>query len=227
VAIAQQRLRLLPAILVLIACAACEDSSSSLAGPSRGSLASGAIITGRVSGVALTATALNEITSTTAARGEPTRLRVTIQGTNISTMVDGAGQFTLIDVPPGTVTLTFTGNNITASITLDNVSVGDEIRVEVRLNSTGTSARIESESRRRDDNDKDKDDVSDVTGTVSALSGTCPALTFGVGTRVVKTGSATVFDDRCTDIRNGVRVEVRGARMGDGTFTATRVEVDD
>ena len=63
--------------------------------------------------------------------------------------------------------------------------------------------------------------------TVSALTVTCPALTFTAGTRVVRTGSATVFDDRCADIRNGVRVEVNGTRATDGTFAATRVEVDD
>jgi len=53
------------------------------------------------------------------------------------------------------------------------------------------------------------------------------AVTFTVGTRLVRTGSATVFVDRCTDVTNGVRVEVRGTRMNDGTFTAARVEVDD
>jgi hypothetical protein len=158
-----------------------------------------------------------------------TTLRVTINGTNISTMVDGAGQFTMNGVPPGTVTLTFTGEGVSASITLNNVNAGDEIRIDVRLN--GNSARIESETRRQgdddDDDDEDRDEANEVKGTVSALSGTCPALTFTVGTRLVRTGSATVFDDRCTDVTNGVRVEVRGTRMNDGTFTAARVEVDD
>jgi hypothetical protein len=106
------------------------------------------------------------------------------------------------------------------------VNAGDEIRIEVRLN--GTSARIESEARRDDDDDdENRDDANEVEGTVSALGGTCPALTFTVGTRLVRTGSTTVFDDRCTDIRHGVRVEVNGIRANNGTFTATRVEVDD
>lgn len=224
---AQLRLRRLPAMLILLACAACEDSSSSLTGPSRtDNLTSGAIITGRVSGIGLTAPTQNPITPTTTATNGSTGVRVTIQGTNISTMVDGAGQFTLTGVPPGTVTLTFTNNSVSASITLDNVSVGDEIRIDVRLNSSGTAARVESENRRRRDADRDRDEADEVEGLVTALSGTCPALSFTIGTRMVRTGSSTVFDDRCSDVRNGVRVEVKGTRMGDGTFTASRVEIE-
>jgi hypothetical protein len=219
-------MRLLSAILVAIVVAACGNSSASLDGPSGVSRANGAVITGRVSGVSLRASTLDGTASTIGSAAAATTLRVTINGTNISTMVDGAGQFTMNGVPPGTVTLTFTGDGVSASITLNNVNVGDEIRIEVRLN--GNSARIESETRRQgDDDDDDSDEANEVKGTVSALSGTCPALTFTVGTRLVRTGSATVFDDRCTDVTNGIRVEVRGTRMNDGTFTAARVEVDD
>jgi hypothetical protein len=223
-------MRLLPAILVAIVTAACGDSSASLDGPSGVSRGSGAVITGRVSGVSLRSTTFDGTASTTGSTTGATTLRVTIAGTNISTMVDGTGQFTMNGVPPGTVTLTFTGEGVSASITLNNVNAGDEIRIEVRLN--GNSARIESENRRHDDDDEDDDDEdrdepNEVEGTVSALEGTCPALTFTVGTRVVRTGSVTVFEDRCSDVRNGVRVEVKGTRMNDGTFTAARVEVDD
>jgi Domain of unknown function (DUF5666) len=230
VAIAHLDMRLLSAILVAIVVAACGNSSASLDGPSGVSRANGAVITGRVSGVSLRASTLDGTASTTGSAAAATTLRVTINGTNISTMVDGAGQFTMNGVPPGTVTLTFTGEGVSASLTLNNVNAGDEIRIEVRLN--GNSARIESETRRQggddeDDDDADRDEANEVEGTVSALSGTCPAVTFTVGTRVVKTGNATVFEDPCTGIRNGVRVEVRGTRASDGTFTAARVELDD
>jgi hypothetical protein len=141
-------------------------------------------------------------------------------------MVDGTGQFTLNGVPPGTVTLTFTGEGISASITLNDVNVGDEIRIEIRLN--GTGARIESERRRRDDeDDEDEDEANEVEGAVSSLNGTCPELTFAIATQNVKTTNATVFDDPCRNIRNGVRVDARGSRAADGTFMATRVEIED
>ena len=114
----------------------------------------------------------------------------------------------------------------------NNVSAADEIRIEVRLN--GNNACVEAETRRRgdDDDDDDDDDINrdepnEVEGVVSRLTGTCPVLTFVVGTRVVITSSATVFDDSCRDIRNDVRVEAKGSRAADGTFTAARVEVDD
>jgi hypothetical protein len=227
VARAHLHMRLVLAILVATVIAACGDSSASLSGPSgvaRGSV-NGAVITGRVSGISLRASTFDGIAATTGTTAGATTLRVTIAGTNISTMVDGTGQFTMNGVPPGTVTLTFAGEGVSASITLNNVNAGDEIRIDVRLN--GANARIESENRhRRDDDNDDDDDANEVKGTVSGLTGTCPDLTFTVGTRVVRTGSATVFDDRCTDIRNGVRVEATGTRAENGTFTATRVEVD-
>jgi|SRR5688572_33409918 len=78
-----------------------------------------------------------------------------------------------------------------------------------------------------DDDDEDRDELNEVKGEVSRLTGTCPVLTFVAGTRVVITNGATTFDDSCSDIRNRVRVEARGSRAADGTFTATRVEVDD
>lgn len=219
-------MRLLLALLIATVIAACGDSSASLNGPSgvaRGS-ANGAVITGRVSGVSLRASTFDGLDSTTAATTGSTTLRVTIAGTNISTMVDGTGQFTMNGVPPGTVTLNFAGDGVSASITLNNVNAGDEIRIEVRLN--GSNARIESENRHRGDDDDD-DDANEVKGTVSGLTGTCPDLTFTAGTRLVRTSSATVFDDRCTEIRNGVRIEAHGTRAENGTFMATRVEVDD
>jgi hypothetical protein len=129
----------------------------------------------------------------------------------------------------------FTGDNVSASITLNNVAIDDEIRIDIRLN--GNNARVTAENRgRRDDDDDDDEDDDDnenrdepnqVEGEVSRLTGTCPMLTFVVGTRVVTTNGATRFDDSCSDIRNGVRVEARGSRTSEGIFTATRVEVDD
>ena len=140
-AIARSRLRLLPAVLVVIAGAACDDSSS-LTGPSHGRLASGAIISGRVSGSDAPASDSTRITPPAISRTGSNLLRITIQGTNVSTMADGAGHFTLTNVPLGTVTLLFEDRNVSASITLGNVGVGDNITIDVRLD--GTSARVVS-----------------------------------------------------------------------------------
>lgn len=223
----QLRLRLLLGIGLVLAGVACSDSSASLAptGPSgRGGSSTGAVITGRVSGIGLAPSSTDTFAPQTT-----TAVRVTIAGTNISTMVDGAGQFTLNGVPPGTVTLTFTGSGISASITLTGVTADQEIRLEIRLN--GNNARVEAENRgRRDDDDDDdefEDEANEVEGVVSERNNAaCPAITFKVGTRTVMTTAATVFADPCAAIVNGVRVEAKGSRGANGVFNAVRVEID-
>jgi hypothetical protein len=209
--------------------------------------------------------------------------------------VNGAGQFTLTGVPPGTVTLQFSGPGVSASITLNGVSAGEQITIDVTLN--GTSARVDAESRHKngreieghitaidaaartitvggsvivvppgtgihrgstamtfadlkvgfdvevettmngttlvatdvkiDDDDDDRDGLTEVTGPVSGLTGTCPTITFMVRDRTVVTTPNTRFDDGCAKIKNAVRVEVKGALAANGALMATSVELDD
>ena len=222
---AQLGVRLIIGMALVLSGIACGGASSSVTGPT-GVLtgSSTARITGRVNGV--TAASTSRDTSSVRAT---TSLRVSIVGTNITTNVDGSGQFTLTGVPPGDVTLEFSGSGVSARLTLTGVTASQEIRIEVRLN--GNSARLESERRdRRDDDDDDDDDDEDdeLEGAVSGLTGACPSLTFTVAGRTVRTSSATVFEDSsCVHIRNNVRVEVKGMTAADGTFTATRVELED
>ena len=278
--------------LVVAASIACGDSSGTLS-PSgiAGSSRSGAVITGHVNGV-------SSLPAASAAIGprSTTSLRVTISGTDISTAVDGAGNFTLNGAPPGTVTLQFSGSGVNATVTLSGVTAGETIRVEITLTNNG--ARVDSDSRRRDsdreiegtisainagartiqvgsttvtipdtakirrggttltfadlrlgqevevhavvdgttfrateveieDNDDDRDALTELTGAVSSLTGTCPSITFVVRERTVRTGPATSFDGGCSRVRNGVRVEAKGALAGDGSLMASRVEIDD
>ena len=88
---------------------------------------SGAVITGRVNG----ANNLPVATGVLATLAT-TSLRVTISGTDISTAVDGTGTFTLTGVPPGTVTLQFSGPGVSAASTLTGVTTGETIRIERR-----------------------------------------------------------------------------------------------
>ena len=68
----------------------------------------------------------------------------------------------------------------------------------------------------------------DLEGRVQDLSGSCPALTFRMGTVTVFTSSATKFDDgSCRDLSNGDSVEVKGRRQADGRVHAEEVEFDD
>ena len=66
----------------------------------------------------------------------------------------------------------------------------------------------------------------ELKGAVSGLTGTCPSLTFVVNAVTVVTNSSTRFDDPCSGVQNGGRVEVKGTRQANGELLARRVEVD-
>lgn len=153
-ATAQPHRRLLAVVMCLIAFAACDDNdfaSSNPTGPSftgrlsgppiTGSLSSGAVISGRVSGITS-----NLTTDQTSGLTAP---RVGIAPPGISTVVGRDGDFTLTGVPAGNVTLIFSSNGVSAGIILTNVRLDDLIVLDVRVNSG--VATIESEHRRRRD----------------------------------------------------------------------------
>lgn len=210
-------LALIPALAVVVAC----GSETSLAPegpspivPSRSgtTAASGAVITGWVTGFSGALAAPDRVTTQAT-----TRLTVTIEGTNISTQVDGNGLFMLTGVPPGEVTLKFSGAGGEATITLSNVSATDRITITVTLN--GKGAKVESEHRDRPD---------EVEGVVSNLSGNCPDFTFTLQGPTVKTAATTEFKHGpCAAVVNGARLKVKGERQADGSIKATEVEIKD
>ena len=200
-----------------VAAVACGSTSPTSPGGSRVFGLGGAVITGHVNGTPVAATAQ----SVGAEKMASSTVTVTIVGTDITTAVDGQGNFQLTGVPPGDVTLQFTNDKASATITLQGVGVGDRIHIVVTLN--GSSAKVESEDR--DDDDDDEDD-NEVEGVVAGLTGTCPAISFTVNGVTVTTSMATRFEDPCTQITNGKRVEVEGTRQPNGSIAATKVEFD-
>jgi uncharacterized protein DUF5666 len=212
---------LVPAVALAVGCGS--ESSLSPTAPSRaGATRVGAVIMGRVTGFSRAATAPDAFTTLAT-----TSLTVTIVGTNISTNVDGNGQFTLTGVPPGDVQVKFSGSGADATILLSGVSATDRITITVSLN--GRNARVESERRDHDDDgEDDDDDENELKGPVSNLSGSCPTLTFTIQGTTVKTNNGTRFEHgQCARVANGRRVEVEGRRQADGTLLATEVEIDD
>ena len=87
---------------------------------------------------------------------------MTIVGTDITTAVNGFGLFELTGVPPGDVTLRFSGHGASATITLTGVAAGDRIHIVVTLN--GDEARLDRENRDDDDDDDDDDEDDDNEG---------------------------------------------------------------
>src|SRR4029079_15851432 len=156
----------------------------------------------------------------------PTTVTVTIVGADITSVVDGQGNFELTGVPPGDVQLKFSSPGASAVITLSGVAAGDRIHIVVTLN--GKDAKVDSDERDHGDNDGEDDDKdgNELKGLVSNLAGTCPALTFTVQATRVVTNNSTKFQDPCLRIANGSRVEVEGTRQTDGSIVATNVEID-
>ena len=63
-------------------------------------------------------------------------------------------------------------------------------------------------------------------GTVSGLSGTCPALSFTAGRYGVVTDGNTNFTrGPCRRLRNGMQIDVAGERQPSGTVYARRIEL--
>lgn len=203
-----------------VAAVACGSTSPTSPGGSRVFGLGGAVITGHVNGTPVAATAQ----SVGAEKMASSTVTVTIVGTDITTALDGQANFQLTGVPPGDVTLKFTNDKASATITLQGVAVGDRIHIVVTLN--GSSAKVESEDRDDDDDDEDDEDDNEVEGVVAGLTGTCPTITFTVNGITVVTGMATKFEDSCTQITNGKRVEVEGTRQADGSLVAREVELD-
>jgi hypothetical protein len=151
-----------------------------------------------------------------------TTLTVTVNGTNITSNVDGNGNFQLTGVPPGDVTLMFSGPGGNASITLNNVPANAQISITVTLN--GNSAKLEN----RDDGDENDDNnEGELEGAISNKSGTCPTLTFTVQGSTITTDGNTKFEDgQCSQIANGTKVEVEGTRQANNSVLARTIELD-
>jgi len=67
--------------------------------------------------------------------------------------------------------------------------------------------------------------IIEIEGDVSSLSGGCPALTFRLGSQVVRTTSSTSFEHiKCSEVKNGIELEVYGRMQVDRSLTATGVQ---
>ena len=107
---------------------------------------------------------------------------------------------------------------------------GDQVEVEgVRqANNVVTASRVENKNA-DDDDDNDNDDdrhggEARLEGTIGGFGGACPSVSFTVSGSTVSTSASTRFDDACSSLKNGDRVEVRGIRQTNNVVAASRVE---
>jgi hypothetical protein len=141
---------------------------------------------------------------------------------------------TLISVPA-----TATIRHGSTTMRLADVRVGDRVHIHGTKNgATVVAADVEVQNEHAgDDHDANPGDNHgpdpgddhgggvELNGAVAGKSGTCPALSFTVGSAKVVTSARTEFKDvTCGALANNDAVEVKGSQRTDGTVDATRVE---
>src|SRR5262245_19363065 len=203
------------AVVGLITAACGGNAALSSVGPS--SASSRASISGLIRGSGVTPTPSRSLGEDTFAALE-TRSGVTISvvGTGISTNADNQGQFTLNDVPSGTVVLNFTGPGSNATAALQGVGPGDRVQITVTVN--GSNAHIDSEHHNN----------GEISARITSIdSGN---TSFQAGNWTIKTTSSTAIRHGSktvafSDLKIGDHVQVRGTRDG-STVTASEIKVE-
>lgn len=126
---------------------------------------------------------------------------------------------------------------LTVGTTTVHTSSATEVRRKGDVQTLGalmTGQTVHVEGTRRTDGSIDarkieiEDDAEggefEVEGSLGGLSGTCPAIHFGVNGFQVITSSSTTFDGvACGSLKSGDAVDVKGTRNSDGSVAATRV----
>jgi len=119
--------------------------------------------------------------------------------------------------------------------TFADLEVGDHIQVKGSMNDAGivvaTEVKVEKggngDGEDDDDDEDDEEKQAEANGVVSALTGTCPALTFNILTTKITTTATTTFRGlTCAALANADVVEVKGVKQADGSIVATRVSMD-
>lgn len=136
---------------------------------------------------------------------------------------------TVVSVPAGTPIT----NNSGAGIDLSLVAVGDRVEAEGMMSgATFIASKVKLESEKSGPSTgtggSGTTTTVEVSGTVSGKTGTCPVITFMLGSTQVTTNASTKFDESaCTAIVNGDKAEVKGTKQSNGSVLASSVEVDD
>jgi len=121
------------------------------------------------------------------------------------------------------VSATIRHGNTTVAFT--DLKVGQ--RVHVKANSDASNNLIATEVMLQDDGTGGIDDNEQtLKGTVSALSGTCPTISFTVASTSVSANAATDYKGIvCADVKNGTSVEVEAMKPASGPSVAMRIAI--
>ncbi len=150
-------------------------------------------------------------------------LKVQVVGTQLEAVVNAAGQFTLGNVPPGQVTLRFTGGGVDALVTISQVGAGETITITVVV--LGSSAVVESEVRQGSAGSSEEQ----IEGRIEALPPAVAAGTLVVAGRTITTDTSTIIRQgdatrSFADLAVGQRVHVKG-QTSQAAFLARVIEI--
>lgn len=135
--------------------------------------------------------------------------------------------------PAATLTLVGSGGTVVAnaSTTFDpvgscsTIAAGTVIEAHGTRNATGQLVATEIEVTAPESGHGNRFNGE---GTISRLTGTCPALSMVVReAHVTTTATTTIEHGACSDLHDGTRVAVTGDRQTDGTIKATVVRITD
>jgi uncharacterized protein DUF5666 len=122
---------------------------------------------------------------------------------------------TIVSVPAAATIRARTG-----SLTFADLKVGETVAITAtRSGSALTASEIVVEA----DGTPPVQQV-EIEGSIAALQGSCPAVTFSIRSTAISTTATTTFVGRtCAQLANGVSVIVDGNRQDGGAIVATRV----
>ncbi|HYM21700.1 MAG TPA: DUF5666 domain-containing protein, partial [Vicinamibacterales bacterium] len=133
-----------------------------------------------------------------------------------------------VTIPPGTPV-----HHGDTAVALSALAAGERVHVHGTMTGpnavTASDVEVQDEQPNPGDGHGGGDDgrggETDVEGVLSALTGSCPAVTFRVSTKTVVTNTSTKYEDTtCATLSTAGRVEVEGTTQSNGSLLATKVE---
>ena len=125
----------------------------------------------------------------------------------------------------GSLVLGVNASTIFVGGTCADLKSGAELDVKGFRRTDGSVLATMVKFKKAGDDDGDDDGVPvELNGPIAELSGPCPARSFTVGARKVRTTGATVFLTACETLVNGQVVRVKGKATGNGMVIASEVQ---
>ena len=131
------------------------------------------------------------------------------------------------------LTLTVGGTTVRTSSSTDVKRRGDvqtlnELRIGQTLHVVGTRQADGSlDARRIEINDDTAGGEVEISGSAGGVSGSCPAVSFGInGYRISTTGSTLFEGITCAALKSGTKVTVKGISQADGSVLATIIKAN-